>query len=249
MRRRTVLILVAMLVGACGSPTSGAASGSARIAIGAPSDLDPAATGDAQSSALIAQLFETLTAIDDSLEVRPALAQSWHVSDGGRRVVFRLRPDLRFSDGSPLRASDVVRSWLRIIDPAAPSPLATLMLGVRGAADYADGRGSASDVGLTADDSRNEVGVDLVLPTSDFPSIVASPTFAVVPPGSTGPPASSQAMASSRAAGTGSPPPAVRSWSCVANPHYWAGEPAIWATITVLTDLGGRQPSRAVRER
>src|SRR5262245_17271925 len=87
MRRRTVLFLVAMLVGACGGQPSGAASGAARIAVGAPTDLDPAATGDAQSSAFIAQLFETLTAIDDSLQVRPALAESWQVSDGGKRVV------------------------------------------------------------------------------------------------------------------------------------------------------------------
>ena len=43
------------------------------------------------------------------------------------RIVFHLRPDLRFSDGSPLRAGDVVRSWLRIIDPDTPSPLSTLL--------------------------------------------------------------------------------------------------------------------------
>ena len=45
--------------------------------------------------------------------------------------------------------ADVVRSWLRIIDPAAPSPLATLMLDVEGALDYVRGDGDADGVGLT----------------------------------------------------------------------------------------------------
>ena len=78
----------------------------------------------------MAQLFETLTTFDASLELRPALAESWRVEEEGLRVVFRLRPDLTFSDGSPLRASDVVRSWFRVIDPEAPEA-ATLEAAVR----------------------------------------------------------------------------------------------------------------------
>ena len=107
MRRRVSLLLICLFVGACGGRPAGAAEGSVRIALEAPSDLDPARTGDAQSSAIISQLFETLTTFDESLELRPALAESWRVEDDGRRVVFRLRPDLRFSDGSPLHATDV----------------------------------------------------------------------------------------------------------------------------------------------
>ena len=131
MRRRVSLLLICLFVGACGGRPAGAAEGSVRIALEAPSDLDPARTGDAQSSAIVSQLFETLTTFDESLELRPALAESWRVEDDGRRVVFRLRPDLRFSDGSPLHATDVLRSWFRVIDPASPSPLASLLADVR----------------------------------------------------------------------------------------------------------------------
>src|SRR3989442_1414618 len=127
MRRRSSLLLVFLFIAACGggagaSPGSaGASSGTARILMGAPTSIDPAAVGDAGSAAVIAQLFETLTTFDSSRTLQPALAESWRTEDGGRRVVFHLRPALRFSDGSPLRASDVVRSWLRLIDPASPS--------------------------------------------------------------------------------------------------------------------------------
>ena len=120
MRRRMVLVLVVLIAGACGGSPSGAASGTARISIGAPSVLDPAASGDAQSSAVIAQFFETLTAIDESLQLQPALAESWRVEEGGRRIVFHLRPDLRFSDGSPLRAGDVKLRGRRLRHPDLP---------------------------------------------------------------------------------------------------------------------------------
>ena len=240
MRRRTVLLLVALFAGACGGSPSGAEDGSARIAIGAPTDLDPAASGDAQSAAVIVQLFETLTTIDESLELRPALAESWRVEDGGQRVVFELRPDLKFSDGSPLRASDVVRSWLRVIDPAAPSPLATLLLDVRGAGEYMDGQGSADDVGLTADDAAGVVTVDLARPASDFPTIMAGSSFGIVPPGIDGdalrPGDDFVASGGYRLASSGDSEMVL-----VANPHYWAGQPAL-GTITLLTDLGGASP-------
>jgi oligopeptide transport system substrate-binding protein len=210
------------------------------ILSGEPSTLDPAREGDAGSAAVTAQLYETLTAFDPGLNLRPALAASWNVLDDGRRVVFHLRPGLTFSDGSPLRAEDVVRSWLRIIDPAAPSPLASLAMDIEGAAAYADGRTSdPSTVGIAA--SGNDVIVRLVRPT-DFPSVVASPTFGIVPP--------SVDASSSGAApfvGSGAYRLDQRTSSAlvlVANEHYWAGVPAI-RTARLVFDIGGRSPVEA----
>ena len=141
-----------------------AANGPARIFTGTASTLDPAAQSDVTSASISAQLFETLTTFDADLRLQPALAQSWQVDEGGTRVVFHLRPDLSFSDGTPLRASDVVRSWLRLLDPARPSPLASLMLIVDGATEYLAGGSDASAVGLRADDATGDVTVTLARP-------------------------------------------------------------------------------------
>ena len=134
------------------------------------------------SAAVTSQLFESLTAIDATLQTRPALAESWEFRDGGATVVFHLRPGLTFSDGSPLTADDVVRSWRRLIDPAHPSPLVSLIGDVQGALAYAHGQSSdPASVGLSA--SGNDVTVHLSRPATDFPAIVAWPTFGIVPPG------------------------------------------------------------------
>ncbi len=77
-----------------------------------------------------------------------------------------------------MRPSDVVRSWLRLIDPDHPSPLASLALDIAGAEAYL--RGTASDpasVGLHADDGAGDLVVDLVRPATDFVNIVAGPTL------------------------------------------------------------------------
>ena len=245
MRRWTVLLLVAVLIGACSPQSTGDHGGTVRILLGPPSTLDPAAAGDSGSAAYISQLFETLTVFDTDLQLRPALAESWRIDDGGRRITFRMRPDLTFSDGSPLRAADVVRTWLRIIDPTAPSPLASLMLDVEGAADHLAGSIGPEGVGLRADEAANEVTVDLVRPAADFVTVVASPNFGIVPPGVGDDPAALRPGDGFIVSGAYRlTEVAPDSMTLTSNDRYWAGAPAV-GTVSILHDLGGASPVEA----
>ncbi len=244
-----LLAIVALAIGLAPAvstltPARAASSDELKILSGPPTTLDPAVQGDAGSAAITAQLFETLTTFDTALNLRPALAASWQVDDAGRRVTFTLRPDLTFSDGSRLTAADVVRSWLRLVDPRSPSPLASLMDPVAGAAPYRRGENAdPASVGLKAiDDSHVEVRLDR--PASDFPSIVASPTFGVVPPGVTG---NGAGLAPATFVGSGGYRLAnvsATELTLQANSHYWAGTPAI-SIVHLVTDIGGRSPVAA----
>jgi ABC-type transport system substrate-binding protein len=220
-------------------PTAAAAADIVRILLDPADNLDPAAQGDIGSAAVSAQLFESLTAIDAQLETRPALAASWDFRDGGATVVFHLRPGLTFSDGSPLTAADVVRSWFRIIDPAHPSPLVSLMGDVAGASAYA--RGDVKDksaVGLAV--AGGDVVVKLNRPATDFPTIVSGPTFAVVPPGiDSGPQALAPGAAFVGSGGYVVSADTPQKTTLQANDHYWAGRPAI-GTVELVHDIGGQ---------
>ena len=91
------------------------------ILAGAPASIDPARHGDLGSASYVSQLFETLTAVDPSLAVRPALAESW--TRRGRRHArscSRSATASTFSDGSSLTADDVVRSLAPAVRPAQP---------------------------------------------------------------------------------------------------------------------------------
>ena len=243
MRRLIVLAVLATLFASCGGQALASPDRPVRILAGKPTTLDPAAQADAGSAAITAQLFESLTSFDADLHVRPALAESWRFDPGGRRVTFHLRPGLAFSDGTPLRASDVVRSWLRLIDPAHPSPLASLILDVDGAAAFLQGQASdPASVGLHADDGTGDLVVDLVRPATDFVNIVAGPTFAVVPPGiGAGAPVITPGPGFVGSGGYIVSNETATGLTLTSNPHYWAGKPAI-TTIELLSDLGGKGP-------
>ena len=86
-RRRIAVVVAAvasLVVTAVLVASPGAAAGRpARILMGEPATLDPAAAGDAGSAAVIAQLFEGLTAIDPTRTPRPALAERWDFAMAG----------------------------------------------------------------------------------------------------------------------------------------------------------------------
>jgi ABC-type oligopeptide transport system substrate-binding subunit len=243
-----LLVVVAMLVrfwpvglpGAAALPAAVADPGTVTILAGTPASIDPARHGDLGSAAYVSQLYESLTAVDPSLVVRPALAESWTVADGGKQVTFTLRDGLEFSDGSPLTAQDVVHSWQRLFDPRDRSPLASLIADVVGARALLAGKTSdVSTLGVHAQGDRTVV-VDLERGGGDLPAIVSSAPFAVVPPSA----GDGEIAPEPGLVGSGGytisridPDQLV----LTANPHYWAGKPAI-ETVKMLTTIAGQSP-------
>ncbi len=63
-------------------------------------------------------VYESLVYLDDSYLPQPCLAESWEVSATGKTWTFYLRQDVRFSNGLPFSAKDVVASANYIIDKA-----------------------------------------------------------------------------------------------------------------------------------
>lgn len=65
-----------------------------------------------ESPNIFAYTFQGLTTLNPvSREIEPALAESWEMSDDGLQFVFTLRENLKWSDGEPLTADDVVFSY------------------------------------------------------------------------------------------------------------------------------------------
>jgi ABC-type oligopeptide transport system substrate-binding subunit len=240
----TALALVALgFLGRGATPAAAVDRADVRILVGEPSTFDPAAQSDSNTAAITAQLYETLTSYDVALQLQPALAASWDVATDGRSVTFHLRPGLTFSDGSPIGGADVVGSWLRLIDPARPSPLASLMLDVKGARAYLTGQSSdPASVGLTA--SGNDVEVALERPGADFPAIVSAPLFAVVPPSVWRDGADEFGPGAVVSGGYQVKAVSEEEITLEGNARYMAGTPAIPHVHHEL-DIGGRSPVAA----
>ncbi|PCK09049.1 MAG: peptide-binding protein [Alteromonadaceae bacterium] len=89
------------------------------LSVGAsPQSLDPHVATGVPAIKILTGLGERLVSIDlTTLEVVPALATHWEISNDGKRYVFHLRKEGRWSDGSEVTAADFVYAWRRALTP------------------------------------------------------------------------------------------------------------------------------------
>src|ERR1700684_3411082 len=111
-----------------GSP--GHAGGRLVIALRSePKTLNPALALDEPSRDVIRCMTADLIHINrGSLKTEPSLAKSWSVSRDGRQYTLQLRRGVRFSDGQPLDADDVVFSFQVYLDEKIDSPQRDLLI-------------------------------------------------------------------------------------------------------------------------
>lgn len=97
-----------------------------------PKTLDPGlATGQPEGRILEA-IFEGLTYREpESLEPTPGAATHWKVFEEGRKYVFYMREDARWTNGDPVTAHDFVYAWKRFLEPQTAAEYAYLLHMVR----------------------------------------------------------------------------------------------------------------------
>ena len=86
-----------------------------------PVTMDPPQITDLNSTRVIKRMFEGLTAQElGTYKIIPGLAQSWDISKDGLTYTFRLRPNVKFHDGTPLTAEAVKFCFDRQMNDQGP---------------------------------------------------------------------------------------------------------------------------------
>lgn len=94
-----------------------------------PKTLNPVVATDAVSRELIGRMQADLVHINRATQkTEPALAISWKLSKDGRSFTVKLRRGIRFSDGQPFNADDVVFSFQAYLDDKIHSPQRDLLV-------------------------------------------------------------------------------------------------------------------------
>ena len=77
-----------------------------------PKTFNPLFALDSASDSIVRLLFGSLVNLDSTTQQPgPGLAESWSVAPDQKTWTFKLRPGVRWSDGEPLTADDVVFTW------------------------------------------------------------------------------------------------------------------------------------------
>lgn len=88
-----------------------------------PGTLNPITATDAYESRINSNIYETLVDRDnETLELEPLLAESWEISDDKLSFIFKIKRNVKWHDGTPFTANDVVFSYNKIIDPKVDAP-------------------------------------------------------------------------------------------------------------------------------
>jgi oligopeptide transport system substrate-binding protein len=122
-----------------------------------PSTLDAHRCQEVACGNILRDLYEGLVVEDAQGRLRPGLAARWEESDDGRRWTFHLREGLRWSDGTPLDAPQLVASWRRAFAPATAAPFAALFDAIAGAGEVQRGEQPPAALGVTAPDAGTVV--------------------------------------------------------------------------------------------
>lgn len=184
MKKLTLLVSMFFLAGlfvACGEKkTSTAAStGSVlHVQVGpSPETIDPALNSAVDGANMIIHAYEGLLKFDRDNNIVAGLAEKWEQSEDGLTWTFHLRPNLKWSDGSPLTAEDFVYSWKRVADPDTAAPYGYDLLNMITGFEEAS-EGDLDKLGVEATD-KNTFVVHLISPCIYFDKIAA---FAVLVP-------------------------------------------------------------------
>jgi peptide/nickel transport system substrate-binding protein len=184
----------ALAVSACGDDDDGGGGGGGEgksggsITIGTvgPDSYDPALAQTLQAFQPLYKVYlPLLTYKDESgkagTELTPALAEKMpDVSANGKVYTFQLRKGVKYSDGTPVKASDFEVAIKRLMKLAGP--YSSFLTTIQGTDEFTKKGDPNADIpGITADDQSGKITVRLTTPDSKFQFAVAEPYSAPVP--------------------------------------------------------------------
>lgn len=122
-----------------------------------PGFLDPARSNSVDEAMMANHLFEGLTRWTDDGQggsvLGGGMAESWDISEDGRKYVFHLRKDAKWSDGEPVVASDFIYAWKRLANPQTGAAHSYIFDMIEGWKQARKGEGKFSKTGIeTVDD-------------------------------------------------------------------------------------------------
>ena len=124
-------------------------------------DYDPATTYSAGDKLI----FSGLVQLDQNLNIRPDLAETWEVTGDGTVYTFKIRDNAKFHNGRDVTAQDVVFSWERAASPElASDTVLTYLSDIVGVREKALGQADSISGLKVIDDKTLQVTIDAPKP-------------------------------------------------------------------------------------
>lgn len=131
-RNRILLVLLLSTAVACGRNEAQTQDGAAlepvrggTLTVGVDSDpgtLNPVLRSTSLAGSILGVVNYGLIRMNTQFDFEPAVARRWMWSEDGLRLTFHLRDDVKWNDGAPFVAGDVVATYRLFTDERVPTP-------------------------------------------------------------------------------------------------------------------------------
>ena len=218
------VVLSALALAACGGKSS-SSSDKQVLNLPAASQLDTIDISKSTAYGQTGNVYESFYRLGKKGKPIAGLAASSEKSADGKTWTFKLRKNLKWSNGKAITASDFVYSWRRSVTPKTASPYAYLFSGVKNADAISTGKADPATLGIKAVDKRT-VQIQLDQPIGYFKVLMAYPLF--------GPQSQQAADKYGKKYGTNakysvySGPFKISKWNGTANTWTFAKNPYYW---------------------
>ena len=142
MRSGKIWIAMVLALVLAAAPLAALAEGGVTVTIGQVSEvanLNPTLYPRTPDQNLQCLIFDGLVKPQPDLSFGPSLAESWDVSEDGKLYTFHLRKDVKWHDGQPFTASDVVFTFTSLADPTYVGGAESRVDSIVGSKEYRDG--------------------------------------------------------------------------------------------------------------
>ncbi len=188
-RRRCLTGFVVMVALATALwPVTGWGLAKDSLTIGLNSDasfLNPVIASDGTSYKVEWSAFDCLVEYDETLAIKPLMAERWDVSPDGMSYTFHLRKDIVWHDGRPFTADDVAFWMYTMLNPKTRAPSRAFFGAVAGYADLTNPDHPADPASLTKKPvealDRSTVRFNLSYPYAAFLGVLTCPRGGLVP--------------------------------------------------------------------
>lgn len=175
-------------VAACGGDEASDASGGGEINItmtSFPDYIDPQLSYTLEGWEVLYNTYTPLLTYkhakgEEGTAVVPGLAEGMpEISPDGKTYKLKLRQGMKYSDGTPIKASDFTYAIQRLFK--ADSGGSVFYSGIVGAPEYAEGTADSIS-GIVTDDATGDITITLDGPNGTFENVLGLPFAAPVPP-------------------------------------------------------------------
>ncbi|HYM69188.1 MAG TPA: peptide-binding protein [bacterium] len=147
--------------------------------------INPVVASDGQSYKVEWPVFDALVEYDENLNIRPALAASWDVSEDGQTYTFHLNKTVVWHDGTPFTADDVAFTFYTMLDPKTHAASRAFFGALAGFAELTNAAKPADPASLPKKPVEvldpYTVRFNLSYPYAAFLGVLTAPRGAIIP--------------------------------------------------------------------